>query len=147
MTRFRIVLSVLCCLSVLLLANACTTATGGSTEGAGWAIKGTWTDSCCCKVTCPCLAGEKPTEGFCQGASLLEVASGHNGDVNLDGTTAIVAYHVRDWTRVYVDDSATDAQVEALAEVIPKVLPFVSKGKVESVEKTSVTVERGEDSG
>lgn len=132
-------------LAALPMLGACAPAAGESSEGPAWTLEGTWTDSCCCKVSCPCFFGTKPTEGYCQGASLLEVESGAYGDVKLDGITAVFAYHVGDWTRVYVGEPATREQAEAFAELLPRAMAFLRKGSVESVSLAPVKVERSGD--
>lgn len=143
--RHRIGLSILCLLPVLLLVTSCSPATGSSAAESLWAIQGSWTDSCCCKVSCPCFFGTKPTEGYCQGASLIEIEHGHHGDVKLDGTSLVVAYHVGQWTRIYVGEGATEEQARAVAAVLPKALPFLGKGPIESVETVPLIVERSGD--
>ena len=32
-----------------------------------WRIKGDWWDLCNCGIGCPCLFGENPTLGYCEG--------------------------------------------------------------------------------
>ena len=128
----------------LLLTTACTTVTGSAASNPEWAVKGTWTDACCCKVSCPCLFGSKPTEGFCQGASHLQIEAGNYGDVKLDGLAVVLTHDIGKWAKIYVSDAANPKQVEALAELMPEVFPFLAKGPIKKVETVPVSVERGD---
>ena len=109
---------------------------------ADWAMDGTWTDACCCKVSCPCLFGSGPTEGFCEGASLFEVDSGHHAGVTLDGLSAIVVYRVKGWTRIVVEEGASPEQVAAFGRLVPELLAFVTKGPTPSVVAGELSVSR-----
>ena len=115
-----------------------------ATTESEWALKGSWSDTCSCKVSCPCFFGSEPTEGFCEGTSLLEIEEGHYGGVEIDGLTAMVSMRVGKWARIYVADTATPEQAEAVASVIPLVLPFLSMGPIETVEVVPLSVERTE---
>jgi hypothetical protein len=113
------------------------------TESA-WALKGSWSDTCSCKVSCPCFFGSEPTEAFCEGSSLFEIEEGHYGGVEIDGLTAVVTYRAGKWTRIYVADTATPEQADAVASVIPLAVPFLGMGPIETVEVVPVSVERTE---
>jgi hypothetical protein len=128
----------------LLLTTGCTLVTGSDAATPKWALKGTWTDTCCCKVACPCLFGSGPTEGFCQGASHVHIDSGSYGDVNLDGMAVVLTHDIGKWAKIYVTDDASDQQLEALAALMPEVFPFLKKGPIKKVEKAALTLERGD---
>jgi hypothetical protein len=128
----------------LMLTTACSTVTGSGESSPEWAVKGTWTDACCCKVSCPCLFGNKPTEGFCQGASHLQIETGNYGDLKLDGLAVVSTHEIGKWAKIYVSDAANPKQAEALATLMPKVLPFLAKGPITKVETGPVSLERGE---
>lgn len=115
-----------------------------ATTESGWALKGTWSDTCSCKVPCPCFFGSGPTESFCEGSSLFEIEKGHYSGVELDGLAAVVSYRSGKWTRIYVADTATSEQAEAMGAVIPLAVPFLGKGPLEVVEVVPVSVERTE---
>jgi hypothetical protein len=116
-------------------------AAGSATNQSAWALKGTWADTCSCKISCPCLFGSGPTEAFCEGSSLLEVEEGHYGGVEIDGLTAIVTYRVGKWARIYVADTATEKQADAVASVMPLAVPFLGMGPIENVEVVPLSVE------
>ena len=145
--------TLLFCLPILACQSAApaTQPTAPSTptpvgEKADWAFRGSWIDACCCKVSCPCLFGTGPTEGFCEGASLFEIEAGHHDGVALDGVSAVVAYRVKGWTRIVVDEGASPEQVAAVGALVPRLLRFVQKGPAPSVTAGNVEVVRGEDS-
>ncbi len=115
-----------------------------ATTESDWALKGSWSDTCSCKVSCPCFFGSEPTEAFCEGSSLFEVEEGHYGGVEIDGLTAVVTYRAAKWTRIYVVDTATPEQVDAVASVIPLAVPFLGMGPIETVEVVPLSVERTE---
>lgn len=132
------------CLAILLPAflSGCSSADGTTADDSDWTLAGVWTDSCSCKVTCPCLFGSGPTEGYCEGASLLEIESGRAGGIRLDGTAVVATYRVGKWARISVGDNASPEQVEALAALVPRVMPFLAKGSIDEVEVVPLTVER-----
>lgn len=119
-------------------------AVGSAMTESEWALKGSWSDTCSCKVSCPCMFGSGPTEGFCEGSSLLEVEEGHYGGVEIDGLSAVVTYRVGKWARIYVADTATPEQVDAVASLIPLAVPFMGMGEIETVDVVPVSVERTE---
>jgi hypothetical protein len=140
-------LSTLVVLPLVLLAACSSTGTSSTSPAPPpsadtWAMHGTWTDSCCCTVPCPCLFGSKPTEGYCEGASLFQVNSGHYGETALDGVSAVAAYRVGKWTRLYVDEDATPEQVAAFGSMLPELLPFVNKAGEPTVLTADIDVER-----
>ena len=127
----------------LAIAMGAFAARSATTE-TGWALKGTWTDTCSCKVSCPCFFGSGPTEKFCEGSSLIEIEEGHYQGIELDGMAVVVSYRSGKWTRFYVADTATAEQADAIATMVPLAIPFLGRGAVESVDVVPVSVERTE---
>lgn len=64
-------------LATLLIVAMGALAAGSAAAESGWALKGTWSDTCSCEVACPCFFGSGATEGHCEGTSLLEIEEGH----------------------------------------------------------------------
>jgi hypothetical protein len=122
----------------------------GTTTFAGaedWAVKASFTDACSCNLSCPCVYGSPPTQGFCEGNGLVEVKKGHYGDVNLDGVSAVVTYHMGGdgtWAKYYVSDKASDPQMKAMSKLIPAALGFLDGARVLTVEKAPVTAKRAD---
>jgi len=127
-----------------LVAGMGAFAAGGASEESGWALKGRWSDTCSCDVTCPCFFGSEPTEHFCEGTSLVEIEEGHYGGVEIAGLTAMVTMRIGKWTRIYVAEGATAEQAEAVASAIPLALPFLGMGTLETVQIVPISVERTE---
>ena len=59
--------------------------------GEQWSIKGKLLGACSCDWGCPCNFDARPTQGFCQGAYLVEVDEGHYGNLSLNGVRVIWA--------------------------------------------------------
>lgn len=134
---------VVAALATVVVGTGAFVAWSATTESQ-WALKGSWSDTCSCKVSCPCLFGSGPTEGFCEGSSLLEVEEGHYGSIEIDGLTAVVTYRVGKWARIYIGDNATAEQADAVASVIPLAVPFLGMGPIEIVDVVPISVERTE---
>ena len=107
---------------------------------AAWSVEGTWTDACCCKVPCPCLFGTGATEGYCEGASVLEIREGECDGVPLNGLNVLVVYHVGQWSRLIVDVDATDEQVGVATRLVPELLPYLRKGTEPTVCRAPVDI-------
>ena len=51
-----------------------------------WTLKGTWYESCSCKLFCPCNLGPAtPDQGWCSGLLGFAVDSGSSNGVDLGG--------------------------------------------------------------
>lgn len=87
-----------------------------------WKLKGTWYESCSCKMSCRCALGPaEPDQGWCSGFQLIEVERGESDGVNLDG--ARFALHMQlpgdffsgiEKGRMYLDESLSDKQREEI---------------------------------
>ena len=95
-----------------------------------WRVGGSYFEGCNCEAICPCRSvGGRPggpsTYGECFGALSWLVEFGHFADLDLSGLQVVLALRYRDditpstrWEVVlYVDDTATEAQHEALADI------------------------------
>ena len=111
-----------------------------------WAIKADYTETCSCNPACPCLFGSPATHGHCEGNNLIEIRKGHYGGVKLDGISAVTAFSLGKWLKIYVDEKATDEQVQALVELLKLEQTFgiIYSGKTEmlSKEKAPISVEK-----
>ena len=141
MSRLFAVLAVLS----LTLAAACTTQTRtdeGLLQNTAWSVKANYTDSCSCDPTCPCFFGSAPTLGHCEGVTLVEIESGHYGDVRLDGVKVLAVYRGGDWIKFYVTDEADKAQTEAAVKLLPTFEEFFAIENVLEVKNVPISVER-----
>ncbi len=90
-----------------------------------WEIKGRSFGNCNCSYGCPCQFNALPTDGTCRAAVGYQIDEGHFGDVDLSGLRAAGLYtwpgavHEGNGTmQLIVDDSASDAQREALLTIM-----------------------------
>lgn len=90
-----------------------------------WSIEGEELANCNCNMGCPCQFGVLPTDGTCEAAMVLDIKTGHYGDVNLDGLRAAGVYK---WPgaihegngqmQLIIDESATEDQRAALQAIM-----------------------------
>lgn len=107
-----------------------------------WSIDVDYAESCECDAPCPCLLGGNPTHRHCTGNSIVMVKSGYLDTVKVDGLKMLVTFQLNNWSKVYVDERATDAQIDALKKILtqPRTVSFLFAGKLLSVERVPVTV-------
>ena len=114
-----------------------------------WFIKAQFTGSCSCNALCPCLFGSPPTHDFCQGSHLLEIKKGLYGGITLDGLAIVGTSDRPDWLKLYIDESASDAQMDALLKLLEldETLGSIYAGKIPIVsqERAKISVDRTSD--
>jgi hypothetical protein len=114
-------------------------------------IEGRLLEVCTCNVLCPCWVGEDPDGGTCDGTLAWHVDKGNVDGVDVADRTIVMLCHIPgnilkgNWNiRVYVDQDATDAQMNALLNVWTGKLggPIADMaklvGRVDSVERAPV---------
>jgi len=93
----------------------------------GYTISGTYLADCSCELLCPCPVDGKPTgpENQCWGAAVFHIDRGSLDDTDLSGVSFGLVNHfpsnitAGNWAMaVYVDDSVSDAQVQALEGIL-----------------------------
>jgi hypothetical protein len=103
-------------------------------KGTAWDIKGSYYETCACKVSCPCAAMMKPTEPHCDAFMVFHIEKGKVGKTKLDGINMVgvlrspkdaVVFeafkkHEVDLLAFYLDDKATDEQKQALGSIMPE---------------------------
>ena len=84
--------------------------------GTTWAMKGDYVDACSCDLVCSCEFGV-PMHG-CEGMGAFRVKEGHYGETSLNGTT--VALYIKPGVEhaLYVDESVTEPQRDALLKIL-----------------------------
>lgn len=90
-----------------------------------WTLKGTWYESCSCKIVCPCNLGPaEPDQGWCSALLGFSIESGEANGVDLGGTT--LAFHAElpgdfmggiDKARLYLDEGASEEQRRELEAI------------------------------
>ena len=112
-----------------------------------WAIDATLSGSCSCNAMCPCALGSPPTQGFCEGSNLVEVKSGHYFGTNLDGLGMVLTRRGGEWLKLYIDEAASDSQMNALVELLKldETMGLAGNTEIISKEKVKISVERTSD--
>ena len=89
-----------------------------------WEVEGKYFESCTCENFCPCIILKDPTVGYCEAIVGWNIEKGHCGDISLDGINVGVWLHSPgnltkgNWRlALYVDESANDAQFEAICSL------------------------------
>lgn len=133
--------------ALAMLAGACAVgskpAPGGAAAGESWAIDAELVECCCCDPICPCLVGSSPTRGHCLGNRLVTIESGHFGGVALDGISVVLTFKIGEWSKLYVDDAATDEQVVAVRQLLERQWASLFTNVLE-IERVPVTFEKDE---
>lgn len=121
---------------------------------ASWQISGEYMETCNCTFLCPCIPSNlaaQPTEGDCQAAIAMRIDKGAKDGVKLDGVSFIVMLHSPGvmgagnmTVGLVIDESASDAQVEAISAIatgavggpMASLAPLV--GKIAGVERRRI---------
>lgn len=87
-------------------------------------LEGDLLEVCTCKILCPCWVGEDPDGGTCDSSLAYHIRRGEIDGVDVSGLTWVNVVHIPgnvldgNWRAVhYLDESASDAQEEALVRV------------------------------
>ncbi|HUP68991.1 MAG TPA: DUF1326 domain-containing protein [Acidimicrobiales bacterium] len=90
-----------------------------------WTLKGTWYESCSCKLFCPCNLGPaEPDQGWCSGLLAFAVDSGESNGVDFAGVK--LALHAElpgdffggiDKALLYLDEASSTEQREELEAI------------------------------
>jgi len=89
-----------------------------------WRIKAREMANCNCNFGCPCQFGVLPTDGTCEAAVVIEIETGHHGDVQLDGLRVGAVYkwpaaiHEGNGHMQLIIDERADADQRAALETI-----------------------------
>jgi hypothetical protein len=113
-------------------------------ETAKWVLKADYVDACSCALACPCLFGGSPTQGYCKGATLVEIKEGRYGQVGFAGVTVLAVYNSGKWIKFFVSKNATKEQTDAVVEFLPVAEGFF-EAPVRDVRNVSISVKRTKD--
>ena len=99
------------------------TAVESESASAIYQFQGTLLEACNCDVLCPCWIGEDPDNGTCQSVVAYHLDTGAIRGVDVSGLTLANVVFIPgnvlagNWKALlYVDDRASDEQLEALVE-------------------------------
>ena len=91
----------------------------------GYKLEGDLLEVCNCNVLCPCWIGENPDNGTCEASLAYHFTKGEIDGVDVSGLTVATTVNIPgnvlegNWRQsVYVDDKASDEQMEALLAVL-----------------------------
>jgi hypothetical protein len=90
-----------------------------------WTLKGTWYESCSCKMVCRCNFGPaEPDHGWCSALLAFSVDAGESNGVDLAGTKAVLHAELPgdflggiDKARIYLDQAASQQQRDELEAI------------------------------
>jgi hypothetical protein len=105
-----------------------------------WRIVATVAESCSCTVSCPCNFGGSPNRMPCEGNRLISISSGHYENVDLKGVSMLVTFGMREWSKIYVSDKVSDAQMKAMEALLPLAFAGFQRGML-SFTKAPITME------
>lgn len=123
-------------------------------------LEGRLLEVCDCRVLCPCWIGEDPDNGTCDSVLAYHFDKGTVDGVDVTGRTVAIVSHIPGNVlngnfriALYLDEGASDAQMEALVNVYSGKLggPVAELakliGEVLSVERTAIRFDVNEGRG
>jgi hypothetical protein len=128
--------------SAATLAQTVVSRSANAQEGVDWSLEANVAECCSCEIPCPCNFG-RPTTLRCDGNRLIEITNGHVGDTDLAGVRFVVSFEMGQWTRLYIDESLSAAQIRAYEQIIPLAFAGFQRGAL-SEERVSLSVDRGD---
>jgi hypothetical protein len=105
-----------------------------------WHLSATVAESCSCTVSCPCNFGGQPSKMPCHGNRMIAINSGHFEDVDLAGVQFLVTFSMREWSKIYVSDKVSAAQMTAVEKLLPIAFAGFQRGML-SLTKGPVTMD------
>ena len=123
-------------------------------------LEGRLLEVCDCRVLCPCWIGEDPDNGTCDSVLAYHFDKGTVDGIDVTGRTVAIVSHIPGNVlngnfriALYLDEGASDAQMEALVNVysgklggpVAELAKLV--GEVISVERTKIRFDVNEGSG
>jgi len=125
-----------------------------------WRVAGSYFEACNCEAVCPCRqvggrSGGRSTTGICEFALSWVVATGDADGLDLAGREVVLAGWYSDdeprspWrVMLWIDDGATDAQADALADIflgraggVPLGNFAAAIGEVHGVHRAAITLD------
>jgi len=108
-----------------------------------WKMSATVAESCSCTVSCPCNFGGEPSHMPCEGNRIISIDSGNYDGVDLAGVQVLVTFNMRNWSKIYVSDKASDRQMKAVEALLPLAFAGFQRGML-SFTKAPITMEVSE---
>jgi hypothetical protein len=82
-----------------------------------WSFTADVAECCSCDIPCSCNFGRP--EQTCHGNRLIQIRQGDFEGADLAGINFLVTFYMGQWTRIYVDDSLSSAQLDAFDRFLP----------------------------
>lgn len=115
----------------------------GVKANSAWSLTADVAECCSCEIPCPCNFG-RPTELRCDGSRLIQIREGHAGDQNLAGISFIATFEMREWAKLYVDETLSDEQMAAFESIMPLAFKGFQKLR-KSMQRVPLLVKRTAD--
>jgi hypothetical protein len=109
-------------------------------QTSNWHLTATVAESCSCAIACRCNFGGEPDGGKCEGNRIISIDTGHYNDVDLSGVQLLVTFQMRTWSKIYISDKVSDAQMKAVEALLPLAFAGFHKGML-SFTKAPITME------
>ncbi|MGW8369186.1 MAG: DUF1326 domain-containing protein, partial [Gammaproteobacteria bacterium] len=119
------------------------TASSARGQQSGWSLAANIAECCSCEIPCPCNFG-RPTELRCDGNRLIEIYDGEIEGASLSGIRFLVAFEMGKWTRIYIDEAMTQAQLDAYEAIMPLAFGGFRRGAL-AEERVPISVDRDGD--
>ncbi|MBT5220206.1 MAG: DUF1326 domain-containing protein [Woeseia sp.] len=108
-----------------------------------WSLEANVAECCSCEIPCPCNFG-RATKLRCDGNRLIEIEKGWLGDADLAGIRFLVTFEMGKWSRIYINESLDDAQMESLEGLLPLAFGWFMR-QAQTIERVPLSVERTAD--
>ena len=105
-----------------------------------WHLVATVAESCSCTISCPCNFGGNPNRNPCEGNRLIAITSGHYEGTDLANVSFIVTFNMRNWSKIYLSDTATPQQEKAVEALLPIAFAGFHRGML-SFAKSPITMD------
>jgi hypothetical protein len=109
-------------------------------QAPAWNLTATVAESCSCTVSCPCNFGGEPSRTPCEGNRFISIEQGRYANVDLAGVQLLVTFNMRNWSKIYVSDRVSEAQMKAVEAMLPLAFAGFHKGML-SFTKAPITME------
>ena len=108
-----------------------------------WSLTADVAECCSCEIPCPCNFG-RLTDLRCDGSRLIQIRDGYAGKQDLAGISFIATFEMREWAKLYVDETLSDKQMTAFESIMP--LAFTGFQKLrKSMERVPLKINRTAD--
>lgn len=107
-----------------------------------WELRADIAECCSCDIPCSCNFGRP--ESVCHGTRLIRLREGQLEGADLAGINFVVTFFMGRWTRIYMDDSMSPAQLATLERLLP--VAFAGFDRAARVKvRVPLTIEEGTD--